>query len=189
MLEKLSDIRKSLECGCYHSALALALTLPDICGGIKYPNMQTGLRYKCWYNEYVLPFYGDDSSDEKRNNTMQFDGNYCYKLRCKYLHEGHIDIQNDSNISIDKFTLCLSSTKDNDVYVDAYNTAYDMNSSPNTLKSVSIRLDLRRLCKCLCIAAENFYKQMDDPSIFDDCCVEFVNIEDEIKKISKTWGI
>lgn len=32
----------------YQSALALALTLPDICGGIMFPNTGTGFRYKAY---------------------------------------------------------------------------------------------------------------------------------------------
>jgi len=41
MNHKISDIRKSLEYGCFHTALALALTLIDICGIIKYPHEST----------------------------------------------------------------------------------------------------------------------------------------------------
>lgn len=47
MLEKVKDVKLALKGGAYQSALALALTLPDICGQIEYPNEKSvGERYK-----------------------------------------------------------------------------------------------------------------------------------------------
>ena len=39
VLEKINAIRVALEKECYLPALALALTLPDICGQIEYPEL------------------------------------------------------------------------------------------------------------------------------------------------------
>ncbi|MFT8320094.1 MAG: hypothetical protein ABF649_04245 [Bacillus sp. (in: firmicutes)] len=36
MLNKIEEIKQALKCECYLPALALALTLPDICGQIEY---------------------------------------------------------------------------------------------------------------------------------------------------------
>lgn len=41
MKEKIREIEKALNCGCYHCALALALTIPDICGQVAYSNMKS----------------------------------------------------------------------------------------------------------------------------------------------------
>ena len=40
MIEKINSIRRAIECECYLPALALALTLPDICGQIEYPDFK-----------------------------------------------------------------------------------------------------------------------------------------------------
>ena len=40
MIDKIVAIRKAIECECYLPALALALTLPDICGQIEYPDFK-----------------------------------------------------------------------------------------------------------------------------------------------------
>ena len=38
ILARIDEIEKSLENECYIAALALALTLPDICGKAEYPS-------------------------------------------------------------------------------------------------------------------------------------------------------
>lgn len=42
----IKDIKGVLDNNLYFSALALALTLPDICGLIMYPNLNSKARYK-----------------------------------------------------------------------------------------------------------------------------------------------
>ena len=58
---KIKQIGKALEHGCYHCALALTFTLPDICGQVAYPDLhkpeQRGERYKKWFDEYVSKYY------------------------------------------------------------------------------------------------------------------------------------
>lgn len=41
----------------YQSALALTLTLPDICGQVEMPSARVGARYKSWFDQYVAPLY------------------------------------------------------------------------------------------------------------------------------------
>jgi len=55
MIDKIiKDNETSLENGAYFGALALGLTLPDICGKAAYPSIKkVGERYKKWYNENV----------------------------------------------------------------------------------------------------------------------------------------
>jgi hypothetical protein len=185
MKHKIIDIRRSLEYECFHSALALALTLPDVCGMIKYPyESRVGVRYINWFNEYVYPFYHHPNACEQYANTMEFTGSYCYQLRCKYLHEGHIDIHNHHEVKVDKFVLCLSSDNHSGIYADSYNIELDMDcpSPPFKYKYTTIRIDVRRLCKCICNAAEQFYNEYNDKSVFHEHSVEFINIENEIMR-------
>jgi len=41
----ISEIKKSIDNECFIAALALALTLPDICGKAEYPNEGNTKRY------------------------------------------------------------------------------------------------------------------------------------------------
>lgn len=52
MLQLIDDVNKALDAECYYSALALALTFPDICGKAEYPQKNTN-RYKDWYDEHI----------------------------------------------------------------------------------------------------------------------------------------
>ena len=56
MIEQLvNEINGLLRDGYPYSALGIALTLPDICGNIAYPNTKVADHYKKWYSEYVNP--------------------------------------------------------------------------------------------------------------------------------------
>ena len=49
MKEKINDIKEAVANKAFQSALALALTLPDICGEIEYPTESSGRkRYAKW---------------------------------------------------------------------------------------------------------------------------------------------
>ena len=45
-LHRIEEVELNIEDGRRQSALALALTLPDICGCAEYPQDRTGDRYK-----------------------------------------------------------------------------------------------------------------------------------------------
>ena len=52
MIDKyVEDIRSSLENKQYYAALSLALTLPDICGSVEFPNKEIHERYIGWYDK------------------------------------------------------------------------------------------------------------------------------------------
>lgn len=65
----------------WYAALALALTLPDICGDLEKPKRGVGERYVQWWNSFVLFRYKGLLSSED-----------CYALRCSFLHQGLSDI-------------------------------------------------------------------------------------------------
>ena len=85
------SIEKSIKSENWYSALALALTIPDICGRLSYPDLvkKSQERYKKWFDEYLLCFY------EIPLNGRMFtfmSGGDCYALRCALLHEGRDDV-------------------------------------------------------------------------------------------------
>ena len=54
MLHKITDIKTVLSTGAYQSALALTLSLPDICRQVEYGNTKTGTDgYTAWIDKYV----------------------------------------------------------------------------------------------------------------------------------------
>lgn len=75
-----TDIKNALAGKAYLSALALALTIPDIC------TKEKGRKAYCtWYNQY---FVYNSVSDVNYSLTDK----ECYALRCSFLHEMKTDI-------------------------------------------------------------------------------------------------
>jgi hypothetical protein len=104
----------------YYLALAGALMVPDICGGLEAPDGEAdGPLYTGWFNTYVAPLQGGFLTGED-----------CYRFRCSFLHQGrtqhpksgysrilfiepgasvnvfHMNIMNDA-LNIDVRTFCL----------------------------------------------------------------------------------
>ena len=77
-VEILRDVHRSVQAGHTYSALALALTLPEICGYIEYPQLggqgDVGEHYRRWCDEWA--------------RMLVVDGANCYALRCAYPHNG-----------------------------------------------------------------------------------------------------
>src|ERR1022692_3933877 len=71
----LNDILHALKARAFYSSLALALTIPDICGSIDYPaETSVGKRYRDWFTDWGLMLHSYMSAAD------------CYALRCSYLH-------------------------------------------------------------------------------------------------------
>lgn len=84
-------IKKSIESENWYAALTLALTLPDICGRLSYPDLkeQSKQRYIKWFDNYMLHHY---KSRFPGDEFIFMSGGDCYALRCALLHEGRDDI-------------------------------------------------------------------------------------------------
>lgn len=83
MDELTNSVRMCLAAANWHGALALALTLPDICASIEFPSETSSKRYVNWWSNYVAPWSGRDGKE-----LTIFDGGDTYALRCAFLHEG-----------------------------------------------------------------------------------------------------
>lgn len=86
----LKEIEKALNEEMYYSALALTLTLPDICGKAEYPKLKGNRkRYIKWYREYL-----QDCFSVYGNYTQYgFNEQKCWELRCSILHSGNIETE------------------------------------------------------------------------------------------------
>ncbi|WP_199615052.1 hypothetical protein [Paenibacillus alkalitolerans] len=75
----------------WYAALALALTLPDICGKLESPTQGSQQRYAVWFDNYVSPKY-THRVGVNYGEVVFLNGNDCYALRCSFLHEGNNSI-------------------------------------------------------------------------------------------------
>jgi hypothetical protein len=73
----LDEIEKAIKAEFYYLAVALALTLPDICAAMESSTGNTsGAQYKAWYDEWLAEKY------------PEMTGTDLYSLRCGVIHQG-----------------------------------------------------------------------------------------------------
>ena len=158
MLRKIKDIKNALKSESYMSALALTLTLPDICGKVVYPELNSGERYKKWYDEYITKY---------NENNCILNAEKCYKLRCAYLHEGSIkDIP-----EIDEFEFRVSRSSGETGGVSSFSELW----IDTEKKRKEIRLDIKQFCFEIYQAAENFYEEKRNDKVFSDDHITFLD--------------
>lgn len=175
MLNRIAEIRSCLNNELYEAALALALTLPDICGQVEYPNIGVGQRYRDWITNYmdntVLndPVFNGLSNLGCANTQQTFEpltAADIYKLRCSFLHSGNDDLQQGPQPRIDKFEL----VKPGALGVDENGRDYgyilaSRNENGNQIHVAKI--NIKYICEMLCSFAEKYYNSKK-PELFED---------------------
>ncbi len=118
----IQDINRAYNAGAYRSAFALALTLPDICGQIEYPDIAgCGDRYSKWIDNYLMDdensgrIYFTVQKGEVEDGVFQVDGETYFRLRCTYLHSGSADLEDEKKDYPD-FEFILLSEEDKGIY-------------------------------------------------------------------------
>lgn len=105
MEELINALQESIKQRNWHAALFMALSLPDICGKIEYPDLKySSTRYKKWCVTYLMPKYAAKYDSEKIYYPT---GSDFYALRCALLHEGFDEINGQNaqeNLEIFRFT-------------------------------------------------------------------------------------
>ena len=98
----------------WHAALAMSLTLPDVCVAAAATNGKTtGKRYVQWFDQHLRPTY-TYSGDPVRGPLVFLTGDDCYALRCALLHEGSTDITGQSARKVlDRFSFCTPGRRNN----------------------------------------------------------------------------
>ncbi|MEI3893157.1 MULTISPECIES: hypothetical protein [Bacillus] len=165
------EIMSSLDNKNYLSALALTLTLPDICGKIAYPEETgkgaVGRRYAKWYDEHIYEHESKPELKQKIEELGKFDGWAVYKLRCNLLHDGSSDIeeymkkQNRQKKSIN-FVFELTDS------ITSYSKSYEDNEDDCSIK---IRIGIIDFCHKMCSAAEAFYNKNSKRDIFNNIII------------------
>ena len=164
MLEKIDHITIALNAGAYQAALALALTLPDICAKVEYKkSTTTNVDYIAWVNKFV-----DFNPLSSWNATKQaeMNGTLIYALRCAFLHCGNDEIKNQvvaQNLPHTTFKVVPpNSLGEGNVY------KYYIKDGSNNTAATEAHIDAQAICKLLCIATENYYNAYTPKSDFDD---------------------
>ena len=161
-LHRIEEVELNIEDGRWQSALALVLTLPDICGGIAFleivkcyrdgravldrkqrPTRDVGNQYIRWFDTYAAPFFKVSAQDI----SPYICGERCWQLRCEYLHQNKGFANTEDNTSI-RFHLgvnCGTSV-----------CQLDRISSANSL--TDIRIDIEQFCRRMCRAVRAYYE-------------------------------
>jgi hypothetical protein len=159
ILRLIDDVNKALDAECYYSALALALTFPDICGKAEYPNERsTKKRYIDWYDDHIGKYEQCPCEGCKNKPLPYLSGEVVYSLRNSLLHQGtpNIDInkiENENN-KIDYFELVIESKKPFDIYGDS--------AGVNDEGKKDYRVNVRRLCLIIGATARGYYEANKD---------------------------
>lgn len=159
----INEIRKALDQDLFMVALTTALTLPDICGKVAFPNEKNWKRYISWYDNEITSI--KNSGRNIQNDDMPtLDGSVVYSLRCSLLHEGNPNIDNqqlakNGTKPINHFTLKIEHGDGLVICIDESKVSRD----GTRYYSMSIR----GLCYSICDAAERYYKVNKDKFSFD----------------------
>lgn len=97
----INEVNKCVESKQIYTALTLALSLPDACGSLEWPELSgkghVGERYKKWFDKNVI-YYLSPLSIYDKDCPPILTGEECYKLRCSVLHNGETNISKELNI-------------------------------------------------------------------------------------------
>ena len=151
---KIAEIKCALDMNLYNCALAVSLTLPDICGKAKYPQTSTAKRYKDWFDEHAKKFFTTIATQLPEEIEVEYvwlTSDECYALRCSVLHAG-----NYKATGIDLSKIYIHAHKRNG---SNYKTIFR--------DSVYADWDVITLCENLCKAAEEYYSLIDNKTCFD----------------------
>ncbi len=156
MIDKIiNDIDISIENGAYFAALALALTLPDICGKAEYPNSGSKHRYTSWYDKYVTDT--GKSSNAYGEDMPYFSSEVAYQLRCNFLHQGTPNLDkskvDEERCQIDKFILVID---DEEPSAWASKVTYEKGLN-SKIKERELFVDVRAVCYSIKTAAKSYY--------------------------------
>ena len=177
MINFIKEIESCLATQHLRCAVGMALTLPDICGKVEYPDeVQVRKRYADWCNQYLWNqgFITLSTSIDENAQHILF-GDVCYKLRCAFLHSGNTDLNQRKNDRYPFFELRISSAMDNGIFVEPYTV--------NNKGEVSrFTLDIRHLCHVLCNAAKEYYENHEPKSDFSEHQFSIVDVEEGARK-------
>lgn len=170
-LHRIEEIELNIDDRRWQSALALALTLPDICGGIAFPEIvkkyrdgrvrmdkqnnptrDVGAQYIKWFDTFASDYFKMSPEDER----PYICGERCWQLRCEYLHQnkGFLNDENNEEVRFHLGVNCGTSI-----------CQFSGNRKQDSDKD--IRIDIQEFCLRMCRAARNYYENTRYEKDFD----------------------
>ncbi len=190
LFEVIDSIRDALKKECWIPALALALTLPDVCGSIAYPDMvnNRGRRlskkqYMTWFKDYVEHRFADHTGFDESGKALHayFNADMCYQLRCEVLHASNDDVRFEHGDIAPgcKYDYCF------ELMVNACNSYGEIYTDPYDGKvpvhHVHVCVDVLTLCEALCAEASSFLKSVDIDQM-EDHQIKIVNVSKVLER-------
>lgn len=163
MIENIiSDIQSCLDNHCYYAALALSLTLPDICGAQEYPEASVANRYINWYNAYIGGYEESQRIQAPDGYKVSYlSGEVIYNLRNTFLHQGSANINSqkmkDTDNPMDELHLII--TGDEIVITEM---DFNCQCAPIGMHFSMHLVDVRYLCSMLAGVAEYYNRTHQD---------------------------
>lgn len=164
MIQKLEAIKKAYSDGNYMAALALALTIPDICGQVEFPELSgsrhVGERYRKWFDLHMKQYYGEDgimhTDLSSLDNKMErvFNADICYALRCAVLHSGNDDVNR-----VNKAYSFMIYATNIDIEVPISITSLSLSGKSSDEYRQVIVMDLYQFCYWISEEAKKSYAQ------------------------------
>ena len=187
-LHRVDEVEQNIEDERWQSALALALTLPDICGGIAFPEIvkryrdgrimldrqknptrDVGGQYIRWFDEYAGAYFKLSPTDEK----PYICGDRCWQLRCEYLHQNK-GFLNDENESPVRFHLG----------VNCGTSVCQLDQTTMNSDGMDIRIDIEQFCRRMCRAVRAYYEAVHtekDFNIYNTPVLDFIKASQDEK--------
>ena len=181
LIDRIEEIESDMEIEKWQSALALALTIPDICGQVEFSHIvvkrrdgttkrNVGEQYRQWFSKYVEPYYADESGWNNEFKAIKpfFTAEMCYQLRNSFLHSG----SDDCELIEYCFSLHINSS-------DSYHAG-------NHDNGIHASIDIKLLCERICTSARKFYSKWSNKKDFEDRQCEWVDISEWHKFYTKS---
>lgn len=194
-LSRIEEIESNISDHRWQSALALALTVPDICGGIAFPEIvkrykdgrivldrqknptrDVGGQYIRWFDTYAASFFKVTPEED----SPYICGERCWQLRCEYLHQNK-GFSNDSEESKLRFHLG----------VNCGSSVCQQKGNVRWNGGMDIRIDIEQFCTRMCAAGRNYYEKTtpkDQFSLYNTLVLDFIELTEK-KKLSEQWVI
>ena len=176
----INDVNKALDNEAYFAAIALILTIPDICGKAEYPNLANSKeRYIKWYDDNIGQ-YEQSPQDDDTVIMHYLSGEVVYSLRCSMIHQGNPNIETqkikDVNNKVDRFILYIEPKNEFDIYCDMREVT--LNNWNNQIERI-YHISVRRLCLIMCLSASHFYKESIEKFNFFNYSIQESNTDNK----------
>ncbi len=138
------DLRLAVDTGALYSALALALTIPDICGAIEYPNESAAnTRYREWFKAWC------------GLHQSQMTAADCWALRCVYLHLAREQFEGDAATFAALERICFTSGTSDGVWVSRHVEPTSAGAKP------AVQIPAEDFCRDMAGSALGWFKKRE----------------------------